>query len=291
MIDYEALRALDAVIRHQSFSKAASELYITQSAVSQRLRQLEASVGQPLLIRELPYEATRLGERMLALLRQVSLLEQTLADESQTVTEAKSVVKIAVNVDSLELWFLSVLKDKELARSLNLSIIVDDEKFTLRHLKAGKVDLCISAEKQPIQNYESHHLGGMSYVLAATPEFKQRYFPNGLKRAALATSPAVVFNEKDDIHHRFLRDELGFDGEFPFTAVPSVRGFRTAILSGFGYGSLPLTHIKRELESGELVKLQSSIIVRDLYLHHWNYQSPLMKRVITVIQKAARDLK
>ena len=58
MFDYKSLEALAAVIDQQSFDKAAERLYITQSAISQRIKSLEQYVGQPLLIRDLPYSPT-----------------------------------------------------------------------------------------------------------------------------------------------------------------------------------------------------------------------------------------
>ena len=45
------LRALGAVARHASFSRAAGELGVTQPAVSMQIRQLEAAAGTPLLER------------------------------------------------------------------------------------------------------------------------------------------------------------------------------------------------------------------------------------------------
>ena len=45
------LRALQAVVRHASFSRAAEELHLTQPAVSMQIRQLEGTVGLPLLER------------------------------------------------------------------------------------------------------------------------------------------------------------------------------------------------------------------------------------------------
>ncbi len=46
-----ALRAFEAVARHLSFSKAADELHVTQAAVSQQVKALEADLGAPLLRR------------------------------------------------------------------------------------------------------------------------------------------------------------------------------------------------------------------------------------------------
>ena len=41
----KALAVLEAVLRTGSFSRAAEQLFITQSAVSQHIKQLESEVG------------------------------------------------------------------------------------------------------------------------------------------------------------------------------------------------------------------------------------------------------
>ena len=43
--DYDSLLALDAVVREGGFDAAAKALEVTQSAVSQRIKQLEDRVG------------------------------------------------------------------------------------------------------------------------------------------------------------------------------------------------------------------------------------------------------
>lgn len=45
------LQAFDAAARHMSFTEAARELAVTQSAVSQHIRALEAQIGQALFVR------------------------------------------------------------------------------------------------------------------------------------------------------------------------------------------------------------------------------------------------
>ena len=61
------LRALGAVARHASFSRAAGELAVTQPAVSMQVRQLEAVLGTPVLERVGKRAfLTRAGEILLA---------------------------------------------------------------------------------------------------------------------------------------------------------------------------------------------------------------------------------
>ena len=47
--------ALEAVVRHVSFKKAAGELRVSQAAVSQRVRELEEYLGLQLILRERPW--------------------------------------------------------------------------------------------------------------------------------------------------------------------------------------------------------------------------------------------
>ncbi|WP_170765051.1 LysR substrate-binding domain-containing protein [Ruegeria lacuscaerulensis] len=50
-LPYSALRAFEAVVRHSGFSPAATELGVSQSAVSQHVRALEEWLGRDLLVR------------------------------------------------------------------------------------------------------------------------------------------------------------------------------------------------------------------------------------------------
>ncbi|MCF6245863.1 MAG: LysR family transcriptional regulator [Desulfobacula sp.] len=54
MLDYKLLEALGCVIHELGFDKASQKLFITQSAVSQRIKALEDQVGQILVTRTTP---------------------------------------------------------------------------------------------------------------------------------------------------------------------------------------------------------------------------------------------
>src|SRR5919197_1618126 len=58
MLDLKRLKILREVVRQGSFSAAAEELYLSQSAVSQQVATLEREVGMPLL------ERSRNGPRL-----------------------------------------------------------------------------------------------------------------------------------------------------------------------------------------------------------------------------------
>jgi LysR family glycine cleavage system transcriptional activator len=65
-VPLNALRVFEAVARHGSFSRAADELGMTQTAVSYQIRLLEEHIGEQLFLRQ-PRRIvnTETAERML----------------------------------------------------------------------------------------------------------------------------------------------------------------------------------------------------------------------------------
>ncbi|MEP4198378.1 MAG: LysR substrate-binding domain-containing protein [Aliishimia sp.] len=69
-LPFNALRTLEAVVRLRSFRRAADELNVTQSAVSQQVKQLEGWLGVRLLLRRNRQTSpTEAGERLASVTR------------------------------------------------------------------------------------------------------------------------------------------------------------------------------------------------------------------------------
>src|SRR4051812_18604770 len=77
-----ALSAFEAVARHRSFTKAASELFFTHSAVSQRVTQLEKHLNVRLLARSTRgvVDLTPAGTRYLESVREALSTLATASD-------------------------------------------------------------------------------------------------------------------------------------------------------------------------------------------------------------------
>lgn len=178
MLEYANLKALAVVVAEGGFDRAAKVLHITQSAVSQRIRQLEEKVGQSLLIRSNPVVATPTGKRLLRHYSQVQLLESELrAEMDADDPNHPTTVRIAVNADSLATWFLPALAGMFSRHSWLLELIVDDESYTHHLLKNGEAVGCVTTTQAPMAGCSSEFLGTMEYLCVATPEFAARYFP------------------------------------------------------------------------------------------------------------------
>ena len=82
-----ALRAFEASARHSSFTKAAEELCVTQSAVSRHIRYLEERLGKRLFVRThrallLTPDGQRYFDDLSGLFRQIEWATARLVDKS-----------------------------------------------------------------------------------------------------------------------------------------------------------------------------------------------------------------
>ena len=134
----DQLKALLAVVDAGTFEAAARDLHLTPSAVSQRIKALEQSMGQVVVRRGQPCEPTRAGEVLVRLARQQLLLEQE-ARAALFESAAPSELPIAVNADSLATWFRPVLHEVAGWDGVVLRLFVEDEGHSHELLRAGTV--------------------------------------------------------------------------------------------------------------------------------------------------------
>ena len=81
-----ALRAFEAAARHLSFTRAASELYLTRGAVAQQVRKLEEALRQKLFhVRSNRLTLTTAGERFLP---HVTLAFRTISKAAEEIAPA-----------------------------------------------------------------------------------------------------------------------------------------------------------------------------------------------------------
>lgn len=291
MLDYTHLRALSIVISEGGFDRAAKVLCITQSAVSQRIKQLEERVGQALVIRSNPVEATPTGKRLLRHYSQVQLLESELSVEMDADNpKLPTIVKIAVNADSLATWFLPALCEVFKRHQWLLELIVDDESYTHNLLKNGEAVGCVTTTQAPLAGCSSEYLGEMEYLCVATPEFIQTYFPVNISQTSLEKAPAVVFSTKDKLHEKYLSKYFKMSpGSWREHKIPSSESFLDAIIQGLGYGLVGHLQAEPLLEKGVLVEITPGKRKRvPLYWQHWNIkakQTTIVYRSLAVTAK------
>jgi len=277
-LDSAGLECLAALADERSFERAAQRLSITQSAISQRLRSLEAQVGQLLVVRSRPLRLTEPGKVLLRFARQLQALRTDVARELGAQISPNERIAIAVNADSLATWVppaLDPLVQQGLKEGFGLELIVDDQDFTHDWLRQGEVLGCVSTVKQALRGCRVQPLGVMRYVAVASPDFIRAQLPDGLTPGNFANTPFLVFNRKDDSQAQWVSKAFGVRApRLRERYVPSSEAYVRAVCMGWGVGVAPELQVRSLLANGALCALRPGLSVDVvLYWHQWKLVS------------------
>ncbi len=298
--DPDALECLAAIIEEGGFERAAQRLSITQSAVSQRLRALEAQVGTVLIVRSRPLKPTPAGQLMLKHAKMMRLLRadlekdlKELAPSSTGGGREEERISVAINADSIATWAMPALS--ALAQGgLPIEIIADDQEFTHEWLREGQVLGCVTSLGQALRGCKMEPLGTMDYVAVASADYAAHHCPKGMNAHNFHKLPFIAFNRKDQLQHSFVEQAFGLPRVvLKQLFVPSSEGQIRAVRAGWGVSVLPELGVREGLASGELVNVtprhRQGVA---LYWHCWNLSSEVLDALSAALRGAAsRDLR
>ncbi|WP_170347970.1 LysR family transcriptional regulator ArgP [Ruegeria atlantica] len=250
ILDPNHLSALSSILRHGSFEAAATELTVTPSAISQRIKALEDRVGAALINRGPPCTGTPAGLRIAQHAEDIGLLEAKLAREltlDQGTGPAR--VRVAVPADVLATWFIDAITQVD---GLLFDLVVDDQDHSAEWLRRGEVSAAITVGGQPVSGCDTYALGALRYIATASPAYMQQWFAEGVNERSLALAPCLTFNRKDNLQRTWIIEQMGCRISPPSHFLPSPQGFVEAAIAGLGWGMNPVGLAKSALNDGRL---------------------------------------
>lgn len=248
-----SLRVFEATSRHLSFTAAAAELFMTQSAVSKQIRTLEDAFGVPLFIRvNRGLVLTELGRTFLdeirSSLNQLTLASKRLSEAARNTTHT-----------TLTLRILAVIGDRWLLPRL--------ERFVQAH---PNIDLRFTAFMSAEANQQREPDGEVRYGDGAWPGYVADYLFG--REMLLVASPKLLARKPLEsvaaIANFPLLDHPQVPGAWPeFFAKhgltetsmsrPTQHEFYTMLVqcagAGMGLGLIPAVWVREEIARGELV--------------------------------------
>lgn len=166
-----AVRVFEAAARHENFTSAASELGMTQAAVSYQVKSLEDRLGAPLFVREKGRaRLTPLGRQLLPALSQAfDRIEQAFAS---TRAEDEALLTIATTYTFANTWLAWTLGRFQIAHpDLAVRLNTDDR---LADLRTGEADVAIRAGRGDWDGLEQCLLIRSEFTPIASPEMIRR---------------------------------------------------------------------------------------------------------------------
>jgi DNA-binding transcriptional LysR family regulator len=259
--NFHDLAAFVAVAQEQSFTQAATKLGVSQSALSQTIRGLEARLGVRLLTRTTRRVApTEAGERLLRTVApRFEEINAELAALSELRDKPAGTVRIAATENAAEaaLW-------PALGRLLpnypdiKVEIIID---YGLTDVVAERVDAGVRFGEQIAKDMIAVRIGpDIRMAVVGSPAYLAKRPP---PRAPQDLTTHDCINLRLPVHGLYAwefarhgRDlRVRVDGQLVFNTTALILN---AAVAGFGLGYLPEQQVQKHLESGELVRVLAS---------------------------------
>jgi DNA-binding transcriptional LysR family regulator len=256
-MDRTDLETFVLAVQHGSLSEAARRLFVSQPALSVRLRRLETVVGEPLLHRSgkgvRPTAAgAHLLERARPLLDSWRELEQELGEG----TPLRGRLTIGCT-DLVAVHHLPAVLRKVRRRhpDLDLTVQVEGSAPLLAMLDAADLELALATLPVPEDRYRSAPIFHDPLVVVGPPDHRLA----GRKSVA----PALVASEPWILHKTNSVSRALVDGFFSARGmrlrtemeISSPEAIRELVHAGLGLSVLPERTVRKDLAAGRIKKL------------------------------------
>lgn len=168
----QEMKYIYTVYKHQSFSKAANALYMTQPALSIAIQKIEASIGMPLFDRShRPLRLTSAGELYIRMIKKIQGLEHDLDQQLQDIQQLDTgSIRIGgshyVNAYILPEIVTEFSRDYP---GIQIDMLEESSDILGEMLADQKIDLTFSCDPKLVKRFKQYPFF-MDHILLAVPE-------------------------------------------------------------------------------------------------------------------------
>jgi len=246
-----ALQCFEAAARHLSFTRAAEELHLTQSAVSKQVAQLEEMLRHHLFLRiRRRLQLTPAGALYLAEVNKILTQVDMSSRYVQTYGTQTEVLKVATQPSFGVRWLIPHLKGfGKRHPNIHLDIRNEMEPFALLQ---GSADVVFFYGQGTWPGATCVELFGEEVVPVCAPELLQgRTLPDAGALTDLVLLQSA--SRPEAWHEWFLEQGLHTDNSYHGPRFDTFYMALSAAQSGCGVALVPRYLVTRELTEGSLV--------------------------------------
>ncbi|UVK48691.1 LysR family transcriptional regulator (plasmid) [Mesorhizobium sp. AR07] len=268
-MDLRQLKYFIGVVEAGSFTKAAAQLNVAQSALSLHVRQMEEEFGTQLLVRDrtgvtLTAAGTKLMRHARSILRQVNLAEEELTSK---VKSPSGEVTIGIPSGAARVMVAELLSlAQERFPKVSLKIIEGMSGLIDEWMTSGRFNLAILYKTVESPD-TSTLLAREEFCLVAPPN--QPPFENTVRLSDLHAYPLAVPMRVNNVR-RSVADVVAQHGctlDVRFE-VDSLSTINSMVMDGKAYSILTPSAIQREVSLGQvrMVRIVDPVITRSIVL-------------------------
>ncbi|SMD03790.1 LysR substrate-binding domain-containing protein [Primorskyibacter flagellatus] len=263
-----SLRAFDAAGRHLNFRAAADEMGVTQGAVAQQVRQLEAHLGIPLFER-LPKGLAFTSSGRSYHGRVVTAFEELRA-ATATLRPEPGRVLVSVTPTFAAKWLIPNLPDFSATHpQIDLQILAT-EKVSSFH--GDGIDVAIRQGKPPFgAALDAVRLFRQEIIAVAAPSLLA---PHGLPLSRETLSHLPKLHDAHDLWPAFLRELKADDRGGHGLRLSQTALTMDAALSGQGIALVSSFLAQRDIAAGHLVQVIPETLLGDQHFYMLAMRGP-----------------
>lgn len=161
------LKGFDAAARHLSFTLAANELFLTQSALSRQIKALESQIGKPLFVRgHRTLKLTEAGEALQPVVRGVLAELARAVNAIRARTDGRR-VSVSTTVPFASLWLIPRLpKFRQAHPQVDVFVSADSRMVDLER---GEIDVAVRFVHEQRAPAEATRLFGEHLIPVVSP--------------------------------------------------------------------------------------------------------------------------
>lgn len=255
VVESSMLQVLIALSRSENISKAAEELNVTQSAVSQALKNLEAKVGFPIVARQgKSVVLTENGMRLAKVAKQFfSRIEETIEQIHLENSEIKGKVHVGSLYGLGKTWLSTRMMDFMNAYpDLEVRLSMDFPETVIKKFEQHEIDCLIMPEHLVPAFAEKKDLHS-EHTTLVFPEKTKITKDTDLKD--ILANPIIFYENNDPNFYRWCREKFGVVPRNikPRLVVNSFGQMLQAVNAGLGIAVVP-THVLKRSHFKDKVK-------------------------------------
>lgn len=266
------LRIFDAVARCGSISRAATELHLTQPAVSMQMKQLEEQIGLPLLeqVGKRMF-LTEAGQELLGHAREIATRMvgiNTAMDQFRGLE--RGLLRLAV-VSTANYFLPPLIADFNRQHpGVRVSLQVANREFVLSALSDNRTDLAITGQPPQSNDLVAQNFMVNPLVVIAAPDHPLASAPS-VPLARMVEETLVVrepgSGTRAAMERHLAAQQLSYRAG---CECGTNEALKQAVRAGLGLGVVSLQTIELELQTGRLVVLpvEGFPLMRQWYVLH-----------------------
>jgi DNA-binding transcriptional LysR family regulator len=273
MANYEHYKIFCKIVECKSISKAASQLYVSQPAVSLAVKQLESNLNVQLFFRtQKGVTLTAEGEVLYNYVKQGCNIINIGEEKMKELTQLKS-GEISIGASDMTLRFFLLPYIEEFHKnypSVKIRITNATTPETLKHLKEGMIDFgVVSAPVESAPSLSFKNVKSVKDILVVGEAFRELSREPQVSLHDLQKYPFIML-EKGTSTRKYIEK---FFAEHNVEIIPEIELATSDLIvdfvkRGIGIGFILEDFVSNDLDNGNLyrVNLNPDLLSRQFYI-------------------------